>query len=131
MPELTLFEKGLGYLSPKLAMERVADREALKEFAGSSSVRARGQDATLFEQASPEGWKKQRDRIKAIWEGRAMEEKLCLGFPLRSERAAASSFRLYASSFDGRRRMFLSLPDALGRDTDSVLAVTRAAHIAS
>jgi lambda family phage portal protein len=104
MPELTLFEKGLGYLSPKLAMERVADREALKEFAGSGSVRARGQDATLFEQASPEGWKKQRDRIKAIWEGRAMEEKLCLvnGILERVTQYVCQNMEYHASTGDAK-----------------------------
>ena len=59
-------------------MSRVRGREALKEFASGSASRSRSRDATLFEQASPEGWKKQRARVAAIWEGRAMEEKLCL-----------------------------------------------------
>lgn len=77
MPELTFFEKGLSKLNPNWAMSRAMSREALTEFS-SGGGRARSKDATLFEQASPEGWKKQRNRLKAIWEGRAMEEKLCL-----------------------------------------------------
>lgn len=78
MPELTFLEKGIGLVSPRKAMDRAIDREALKEFSSGGGMRARSKDATLFEQAGAEGWKKQRNRVKAIWEGRAMEEKLCL-----------------------------------------------------
>jgi lambda family phage portal protein len=78
MPELTFFETALSKVSPKMAMQRAMERGELKEFASGGGARARGKDATLFEQASPEGWKKQRNRVAAIWEGRAMEEKLCL-----------------------------------------------------
>lgn len=77
MPELTVFEKGLSKISPRWAMGRALGREALREFS-SGGASARGKEATLFDQASAEGWKKQRDRVKAIWEGRAMEERLCL-----------------------------------------------------
>lgn len=105
MPELTLFEKGLGIISPKLAMERVADREALRQFSGSGGIRARAKDATLFEQASPEGWKKQRNRINAIWEGRAMEEKLCLvsGILERVTQYVCQNMEYHASTGDSEK----------------------------
>ena len=39
---------------------------------------ARGRNATLGEQASSKGWMKQRKRIEAIWERRAMDERLAI-----------------------------------------------------
>lgn len=54
-------------------------RERLHQFA---AVRrgsgARGRLATAWQQGSSESWKKNRERIDAIWEARQMEEDFCL-----------------------------------------------------
>lgn len=82
--ELNFFEKVVGAVSPGYAIKRAEDRVALESFVELSAGgrggggRARGQNASLFDQAGAEGPQKQRKRVAAIWEGRAMEEYLCI-----------------------------------------------------
>ncbi len=81
MPKLNFLERGLGAVAPQYALERAVSRERLRMFseepdwAGNGT---RGAAATAGDQASSENWKKQRERIESIWEGRAMEDNLCV-----------------------------------------------------
>lgn len=83
MGKLNFFDKALGTFSPKMALERGLYRDRLKHFesepdwhGGEGS--ARGRSATSGDQASSENWKKQRERVTAIWDGRAAGENLCV-----------------------------------------------------
>lgn len=81
MPKLNFLERGLGVVSPQYALERAVSRERLKMFAEEpnwADASARGRAATAGDQAGSESWKKQRERVEAIWEARAMEENLCV-----------------------------------------------------
>jgi capsid protein len=81
MPKLNFLERSLSGVAPQWATDHAVARARLKMFEAepdwaSSSVRGRA--ATAGDQANSESWKKQRERIEAIWEGRAMEENLCV-----------------------------------------------------
>lgn len=81
MPKLNFLERSLSAVSPRLAMDRAADRQRLKMFEEEpdwADNKSRGRAATAGDQASSESWKKQRERVEAIWEARAMEENLCV-----------------------------------------------------
>lgn len=81
MPKLNFLESVVGVVDPAWAGNHAAARQRLKQFAEEpdwSGKRARGQAANAGEQASSENWRKQRERVTAIWEGRAMGENLCV-----------------------------------------------------
>lgn len=80
MGKLNLFDRALGAVSPKWALDRAVHGQRLKQFASEPELgaRPRGASASATDQASSETWQKQRDRVTAIWDGRAMEENLCL-----------------------------------------------------
>lgn len=81
MPKLNFLETAISAVSPSAAHRRAADRQRLKMFESEpdwEKPSARGDSATASEQANSENWKKQRERITAIWDGRAMEENLCV-----------------------------------------------------
>lgn len=81
MPKLNFLERGLSVVSPEYALDRAVSRERLKMFEKEpdwAENRARGASATASDQASSENWRKQRQRVEAIWDGRAMEENLCV-----------------------------------------------------
>ena len=82
MPELKFLDRMIGTFSPASALERGMARERLRLFEAepdwSKPTPARGAGASAFDQGSSENWKKQRERIEAIWEGRAMEENFCV-----------------------------------------------------
>jgi capsid protein len=76
--QLNWFEKSLAAVSPGMAVNRLESRLKLQQFAASGGGRARGKKARMFDQGSSETWKKQRERLDAIWEARAMEEHFCI-----------------------------------------------------
>ena len=76
--KLTGFEKLLGAVAPKMALERMVARERMHQFAAVRPSSARGKPATIYDQGSSESWKKQRERIDAMMEARAMEENFCI-----------------------------------------------------
>ena len=76
--KLTGFDKVLGAVSPKWALQRVMARDALHEFAAVRPSGARGKPATIFDQGSSESWRKQRERVDAMMEAREMEECFCI-----------------------------------------------------
>lgn len=83
MGKLNFLDKALGTVSPKMALERGIFRDRLRQFESEpdfseSGSGARGRSATAFDQASSENWKKQRERVTSIWEGRAMGDNLCV-----------------------------------------------------
>ena len=78
MGKLIFFEKAMGVVAPTYALNHAHARESLIEFSSGGGSSARGRNATLGEQASSKGWMKQRKRIEAIWERRAMDERLAI-----------------------------------------------------
>lgn len=81
MPKLNFLERAMSVVAPGHALEHAVERSRLRLFEAEpepSRNRSRGAAATAFDQASSENWKKQRERLTAIWEGRAMEEHLCV-----------------------------------------------------
>lgn len=76
--QLKGFERVLGAVAPKWAFSRAVAREQLHQFAAVRQGKARGKPATAFDQASSESWRKQRERLDAIWEARAMVENFCI-----------------------------------------------------
>jgi lambda family phage portal protein len=79
--KLDFVTRALGTMAPGMALERAMRQEALRRFECEPEPGggiARGKPATVFDQASSENWQKQRDRVEAIWEARAMEENLCI-----------------------------------------------------
>lgn len=81
MPKLNFLESVVGVIDPGWAGNHAAERCRLKQFSEEpdwQGKHARGQRANVSEQASSENWKKQRERVESIWEGRAMGENLCV-----------------------------------------------------
>jgi lambda family phage portal protein len=82
MPKLNFMDRAVGLFSPDTAMERAVAREKLRLFEAEPNLTKadfrRGMGATATGQASSENWTKQRERISAIWEARAMEERFCI-----------------------------------------------------
>jgi capsid protein len=76
--QLSTVDKAISFVSPKWALQRVVAREHLHEFAAVKHSKARGRPATLNDQGSSESWRKQRERIDAMMEGREMEENFCV-----------------------------------------------------
>jgi len=77
--KLTFLDRAIESVAPKLGLERRMAREGLKHFSAQAGAgRPRGRAATGYEQGSSENWMKQRKRIDAIWEGRAMEDNFCI-----------------------------------------------------
>ena len=76
--KLSGVEKVLSFVAPERAFRRMVAREKIHEFAAVRQSTARGKLATVFDQGSSESWKKQRERIDAMWEGREMEENFCI-----------------------------------------------------
>ena len=75
----------MGAISPQRGLDRGIARERLRMFAAEPEWKpnddggmARGKGASAFDQGSSESGKKQRQRVEAIWEGRAMEEHFCM-----------------------------------------------------
>lgn len=78
---MNFLERSLSAVSPQYALDRAVSRERLRMFAEEpdwAENKSRGSNATAGDQASSENWRKQRERVDAIWEGRAMEENLCV-----------------------------------------------------
>jgi lambda family phage portal protein len=81
MRKLDPLTRALGAIAPNFAMERAVARERLRNFESEPEPGeniARGRPASVFDQGSSETWQKQRDRVEAIWEARAMEDHLCI-----------------------------------------------------
>ncbi len=82
MGNLNFLDRAIGAVSPQKALQRVMAGRALKMFDEGHEPgwgsKVRGSSASATDQASSEGWRKQRERITAIWDGRAMEENLCV-----------------------------------------------------
>lgn len=82
MGKLNFLDRALGTISPRMALERGVYRDRLQQFESepdfSERSAARGRPASAFDEASSENWRKQRERVTAIWEGRAMGENLCV-----------------------------------------------------
>ena len=76
--KLGFFGKAVAAVSPRFALQRMMATEALHEFSAVKRGGARGRPASLFDQGGSETWKKQRERIDAMMEGREMEENFCL-----------------------------------------------------
>jgi capsid protein len=73
-----LVDRALATVSPKFALQRMISRDALHEFAAVKRGSARGRPASVYDQGGSETWKKQRERIDAMMEGREMEENFCM-----------------------------------------------------
>ena len=82
MPKLNFLESVVAPVAPNWAGNHAAARSRLRMFEAepewNDGGKARGKAASATEQASSENWKKQRERITSIWEGRAMAENLCV-----------------------------------------------------
>ena len=81
MPKLNFLESVMGGIAPNWAGSHAAARTRLKHFEEEpdwADNKARGKSASATDQASSENWKKQRERVTAIWDGRAMGENLCV-----------------------------------------------------
>lgn len=78
-PTRTFLDRAVGIFSPTKELERMVAREKLHQFAATRrGSGARGKLATAWQQGSSESWKKNRERIDAIWEAREMEESFCI-----------------------------------------------------
>ena len=81
MPKLNFLESVIAPVAPNWAGSHAAARTRLKHFSEEPDWvdnKARGKSASATDQASSENWKKQRERVTAIWDGRAMGENLCV-----------------------------------------------------
>lgn len=76
--KLTFLDRAIEAVAPTWGMERRLARGALKEFSSGVGGSPRGRNASRYEQGSSESWMKQRKRLDAIWESRAMEENFCI-----------------------------------------------------
>lgn len=77
--KMTFLDRVVSVVSPETALQRMVSREKLHNFAATRrGSKARGRMANAWDQASSESWKKNRERIDAIWEARAMEENFCM-----------------------------------------------------
>jgi lambda family phage portal protein len=75
--KLNFLDRAIAIVSPESAMRRVTARYWLNEFE-TGEWRDRGGSGGKTKNAAPESQRKQRDRIKGIWDARDMEEKFCL-----------------------------------------------------
>jgi capsid protein len=75
---LGFVDRAIAAVSPRMAFQRMIAKEALHEFSAVKHSKARGRPASLYDQGGSETWKKQRERIDAMMEGREMEENFCL-----------------------------------------------------
>ena len=76
--KLSGLERVMSFVAPEAAYHRMVARERIHEFAAVRPSAARGKLATAYDQGSSESWKKQRERLDAMWEGREMEESFCI-----------------------------------------------------
>jgi hypothetical protein len=76
--KLSGVERVMSFVAPERAYQRMVARERIHEFAAVRQSSARGKLATAFDQGSSESWRKQRERLDAMWEGREMEENFCI-----------------------------------------------------
>jgi len=76
--KVTWMDRAIASVAPRYAMSRVMGRSILKEFESGEEVRTqRGDSGGKSRHASSETSRRNRDRLKQIWEARDMEERYC------------------------------------------------------
>lgn len=76
--KVTWMDRAIASVAPRYAMSRVMGRSVLKEFESGDETRSqRGDSGGKNRHASSETSKRNRDRLKQIWEARDMEERYC------------------------------------------------------
>jgi lambda family phage portal protein len=76
--KVTWMDRAIASVAPRYAMTRIMGRTIIKEFESGDEVRSqRGDSGGKSRHASSETSRRNRDRLKQIWEARDMEDRYC------------------------------------------------------